>query len=68
MELAENRRAARATNRAVTMQLLNRARTAKSESETSLPGLTRTQAERSAARGALDSLTYAILRFESAVR
>ena len=55
-----------ATNGAVTTQLLERAESARAKEQTELARLARTDSQRAAARGLLDSLQHAMVRLHQA--
>lgn len=67
-KLARARRELGATNGAVTSQLLQRAEQAHSKAERELAKLARSDSERVAARGILDSLHEGILRLQRVAR
>jgi hypothetical protein len=66
--LAADRRAAGATNRAVTIQLVDRATKARGQAEQEFAQLARTDSARVVARAALDSLDQGIALLRSAAR
>ena len=67
-QLAVERRSTGATNRAVTSQLLDRAQKASVQAERQFATLARSDSERAAARGVLDSLHRGIAQLQRVAR